>query len=80
MTHSNVELNPPTGVNGIPVRILNPWTPMSDQDRISPCSINTISTRSVMRMKKNFNLGIISWFDAKFSEPHENGMVDSKEK
>ena len=60
MTHSNVELNPPTGVNGIPVRILNPGTPMSNQDRISPCNINTISTRSVMRMKKNFNLGIIS--------------------
>ena len=35
---------------------LNPLTPMSDQDRISPHNINTISTRQVMRMKKNINL------------------------
>ena len=33
--------------------------PMSDQDRISPYNINTISTRQVMRIKKNINLGII---------------------
>ena len=33
---------------------------MSDQDRISPYNINTISTRQVMRIKKNINLGIIS--------------------
>ena len=38
----------------------NPLTPMSDQDRISPYNINTISTRQVMRIKKNINLGIIS--------------------
>ena len=30
----------------------NPLTPMSDQDRISPYNINTISIRQVMRMKK----------------------------
>ena len=28
-------------------------TPMSDQDRISPYNINTISSRQVMRIKKN---------------------------
>ena len=39
---------------------LNPLTPMSDQDRISPYNCNTISTRQVMRIKKNINLGIIS--------------------
>ena len=40
--------------------LVNPLTPMSDQDRISPNNINIISTRQVMRIKKNINLGIIS--------------------
>ena len=31
---------------------INPLTPMSDQDRISPYNINTISSRQVMRLKK----------------------------
>ena len=35
-------------------------TPMSDQDRVSPYSINTVSTRQVLRKKKKVNLGIIS--------------------
>ena len=39
---------------------LNPLTPMSDQDRISPYNIHTISSRQVMRIKKNINEGIIS--------------------
>ena len=30
----------------------NPITPMSDQDRISPYNINTISSRRVMGIKK----------------------------
>ena len=34
---------------------LNPLTPMSDQDRISPYNINTISSRQVMRIKKSIN-------------------------
>ena len=46
----------------------NPLTPMSDQDRISPYNINTISTRQVMRIKKNIILGIISWSNTKFAE------------
>ena len=33
----------------------NPLTPMSDQDRISPYNINTISSRQVMRINKNIN-------------------------
>ena len=41
---------------------------MSDQARISPYNIITVSTRQVMRMKKNFNLGIISWSNIKFSD------------
>ena len=34
---------------------LSPLTPMSDQDRISPYNIHTISSRQVMRIKKNIN-------------------------
>ena len=34
--------------------------PTSDQDRISPYNINTISSRQVMRIEKNINDGIIS--------------------
>ena len=38
-------------------QLLNPLTLMSDQDRISPYSINTISTRQVMRIKKYNHFG-----------------------
>ena len=41
---------------------------MSDQDRISPYDINTISSRIVMRLEKNINKEIISWLNAKLSE------------
>ena len=41
---------------------INPWTLMSDQD-----NNNIISSRKVMRIKKNTNLGIISWSNNKFS-------------
>ena len=34
---------------------LNPFTPMSDQDRISPYSINTIFSRLVTRIKENIS-------------------------
>ena len=34
---------------------LNPLSPMSDQDRISPYNINAISSRQVMRIKKNID-------------------------
>ena len=40
--------------------VLNPFTPTSDQGRISPYNINTISSRQVMRIEKNINDGIIS--------------------
>ena len=33
----------------------NPLTPTSDQDRISPHNINSISSRQVMRITKNMN-------------------------
>ena len=35
--------------------IINPLTPMSDQDRISPYNINKTSSRKVTRVKKNIN-------------------------
>ena len=34
---------------------VNPFAPMSDQDRISPYNINIISSRQVMRIKKSIN-------------------------
>ena len=33
--------------------MINPLTPMSDKDRISPYNINTTSRRQVMRIEKN---------------------------
>ena len=33
--------------------LFNPLTPMSDQDRISPYNINTISSRQVRRIKED---------------------------
>ena len=36
-------------------KLFNLLTPMSDQDRISPYNINTISCWQVMRIKKNIN-------------------------
>ena len=35
--------------------LFNLLSPMSDQDRISPYNIITISSRQVMRIKKNIN-------------------------
>ena len=60
--------------------LVNPLTPMSDQDRISPYNINTILSRQVMRIKKNINYRIANWSDTKFSNQHnENRLADSKE-
>ena len=36
---------------------VNPLTPMSDQDRISPFNINSESSRQVRRMKMKTQLG-----------------------
>ena len=58
----------PTRLCNILMIPLHPLTPMSDQNRISPYSINPISSRQVVRIKKYINLGIISWFNTKFSE------------
>ena len=37
--------------------MFNPLIPVSDQDRISPDNINTISNRQMMRIKKMINYG-----------------------
>ena len=47
---------------------VTPLNSISDQDRISPLSINTLSSRQLMRIKKDFNQGISSWSNTKFSE------------
>ena len=39
---------------------LSPFTPVSDQDKISPYNINTMSSRQVMRINKNINWGMHS--------------------
>ena len=42
-------------VQKILLDILNPLTPMGDQDRISPYNFDTIPSRHVMRIKNNLN-------------------------
>ena len=46
--------------------MFNPLTLTSDQDRISPYNINTISSKKVMRIKKNISKGIKSRSNTKF--------------
>ena len=55
-------------VHLIKVKPLNPLTPVSDQNRISPYYIYTISCRKAMRIKKNINYEITNWSDTKFSK------------
>ena len=59
---------------------LNPFTPMSDQNRISPLKINTISSRQVMRIKK-ISVRIFSVDPIPNSQNyhHENCAADSEE-
>ena len=49
-------------------RNVNPLTPVSDQDRISPYYICTISCRQVMGIKENINYGTTNWSGTKFSK------------
>ena len=52
---------------------------MSDQNRISPYDINTISSRIVMRLEKNINKEIISWLNTKFSEWNLKNCMEDRE-
>ena len=46
----------------------NPLVPNSDQDRISPYTISTISSRKVMRIKKISIRGLL--VDSNLNSPH----------
>ena len=48
--------------------LFNPLSPTGDLERISPYTISMISSRQVMRKKKNINEGIIYWSNSKFSK------------
>ena len=41
---------------------LDPFTPRSNKERISPYNINAFSSRIVMRRKKILKLGTLVWF------------------
>ena len=67
------------GIGSLPENgnlFFNPLTPMSDQDKISPYNIDTISSRQVMRIKKNINQGIVSWSNTKFSKLTSQELYD----
>ena len=42
------------------IKTISSFALISDQNRFSHCNINTISSRQVMKIKKNINHGIIS--------------------
>ena len=48
--------------------IFNTLSPTGDLDRSSPYVISMISSRQVIRIKKNINWGIIGWSNSKFSK------------
>ena len=48
--------------------ILTLKSPTRDLDRISPHTIDMISSRQVMRINKNIDSGIIGWPNSKFSK------------
>ena len=50
-------LVPTTIMHLLSLNSVNPFTPKSDQDRISPYSINTMSRRQVLRIKRKYQLG-----------------------
>ena len=59
---------------------INPLTPKSDQNRISPYNINTITSRQVMRIRKISIKGfLVDPIPNSLSYHHKNHMADSKE-
>ena len=55
-------------------------SPTSDQDRISPYTISTISSRQVKRIKKRFITGLLVDAIPNYqNQYHMNCMADSKE-
>ena len=55
---------------------------MSDQERISPYNINTLSSRQVVRLNVKYeSTNYLGWSNTKFPElRYLNCVVDSKEK
>ena len=47
-------------IENVMLMLINPSIPISDQDRISPYNIETISSPHMMRIKEDTNSGIIS--------------------
>ena len=50
----------PLKIEHVMLMLINPSIPISDQDRISPYNIETISSPHMMRIKEDTNSGIIS--------------------
>ena len=48
--------------------IINPLALRSDQDRISPYNINSMSRRQVIRINRNISQAINSWSNTKISK------------
>ena len=57
----------------------NSLTPMSDQEKISHNSVNTISCRQVITIKKNINSGLVDTIPHSQDKHHRNFVEDSKE-
>ena len=60
LVHYTVTTNLCIIILSLTIPLINPFTPISDQDRISPHNINTISCRQVMRIDTNISQEIIS--------------------
>ena len=60
LVHYTVTSNLCIIILSLTIPLINPFTPISDQDRISPHNINTISCRQVMRIDTNISQEIIS--------------------
>ena len=60
LVHYSVTSNLCIIILSLTIPLINPFTPISDQDRISPYNINTISRRQVMRIDTNISQEIIS--------------------
>ena len=59
LVHYTVTTNLCIIILSLTIPLINPFTPISDQDRISPYNINTISCRQVMRIDTNISQEIL---------------------
>ena len=60
LVHYTVTTNLCIIILSLTIPLINPFTPISDRDRISPYNINTKSCRQVMRIDTNICQEIIS--------------------